>query len=74
MNVFIREFAYWKKSSYFVTGGTTNYVKGYGDEITQTFSWMDTNRKFGFFTLWTTNEVCYNDEDKELISWGPRYQ
>ena len=34
MNVFIREFAYWKKSSYFVTGGTTNYVKGYGDEIT----------------------------------------
>ena len=35
---------------------------------------MGTRRTFGYFTLWTTNEVCYTAEDKELLSWGPRHQ
>ena len=74
MNVYIKAFQYKKDSSYFLWAGKTNYVQGYGDESSQTFSWMGTRRSFGYFTLWTTNEVCYTAEDKETLSWGPRYQ
>lgn len=47
-------------SNYFFFGGRANYVKGYGDEIAQSFSWMDTRRTFGFFQVWTSEEECYN--------------
>lgn len=47
-------------SAYFLYGGKTNYIRGYGDEYNQNLSWMETKRTFGFFTVWTTNEVCYS--------------
>ena len=53
--------------------GNANFVKGFGDELSQTFSWMETRRTFGFFSIWTTNEQCYTAEDKEAITWGPRF-
>lgn len=74
MDIQLKHFQYLPDSEYFIYGGTANYIRGYGDEIDKTFSWMDTNRKFGFFTLWTTNEECYVNEEKPEIVWGPRYQ
>ena len=74
MTINLRHFRYLKEDGVFIWGGTANYVAGYGDESSLTFSWMETRRKFGFFTVWTTDENCYTEEDKEALSWGPRYQ
>ena len=74
MNIYIKAFQYLGEYDLFMWAGKTNYVKGYGDESSETFSWMETRRSFGYFTLWTTNENCYTQEDKDKLSWGPRYQ
>ena len=73
MTILLKHFEYLPSSQYFVYGGTANYIRGYGDETSQTYSWMETKRKFGFFTLWTTNEECYLLEDAQILSWGPRF-
>ena len=70
----IKYFQYLKEEQNYLWAGKTNYVRGYGDEINQTFSWLGTKRVFGFFSLFTTNEICYTDEDKELLVVGPRFQ
>lgn len=54
-------------------GGRANYVQGYGDEIAQTFSWMDTKRSFGFMQIWTTEEDCYSTQDVIQLAHGPRF-
>jgi len=74
MNIDLKHFRYDKDTSLYMWAGTANYVQGYGDEQSLTFSWMDTRRKFGYFSLWTTDEACYTVDDWEILSWGPRYQ
>ena len=58
----------------FIMGGKANYIKGHGDESSLSFDWTDTKRYFGYFNVWTTNEVCYTQLDKDELNWGPRFQ
>ena len=54
-----QQFEYLRDTQYYVWGGRTNYVTGYGDETSLSFDWTDTKRFFGYMTLWTTDEECY---------------
>jgi uncharacterized protein (DUF427 family) len=63
-SITVSKFMYLGDSEYYMFGGRANYVRGYGDEITQSFSWMDTKRVFGFFNVWTTDLACYNGQDR----------
>lgn len=66
-------FNYLPYQKYFMFGGTTNYVRGYGEETNKNVNWMNTKRTFGYMQVWTTNEVCYTNEDKLLLNYGPRF-
>lgn len=70
----VQQFEYMRDTEIYIMGGKANYIKGHGDESSLSFDWTDTKRYFGYFNVWTTNEVCYTQLDKDDLNWGPRYQ
>lgn len=62
-----------QKEDYYLYTGKSNYITGSGDLSWLAVDWTDTNRKFGFFMVFTGEDHCLTKSDREELYYGPDF-
>lgn len=60
--------------SYFMYGGSTNFIQGTGTQNAVVIDYSrDTNKSFGFMMVWSADPTCRTQTDKDALTFGEQF-